>query len=109
VGAVYSPAGSIVPISEFPLVVPFTCQMTAELEAFPTTALNCTLPPWKGCAEFGMTVTVAGGGEAGVEVAEEPPVLHDMQLRQSRREAEMSARRNFRGRLSRGTGHTSRG
>ena len=26
----------------------FTCQLTAALEAFCTTALNCTFSPWKG-------------------------------------------------------------
>jgi hypothetical protein len=40
----------------------FTCQLTAELPAFCTVAVNCTVVLVKGCAEVGDTVTVTCGG-----------------------------------------------
>ncbi len=42
-GALYMPDESIVPTDVFPPGIEFTCQLTAELEAFCTIALNCTL------------------------------------------------------------------
>src|ERR1700693_312014 len=88
----------MVPTVAFPPGAWFTCQLTAELDAFCTTALNCTLTPGKGCAEFGVTVTVTGGGgEAGPE----PTAPQEVQIMQSRREAKRSMRGNFRDRRSR--------
>jgi hypothetical protein len=62
-GAVYKPEALIVPNEAFPPVIKFTCQLTAELPAFCTVAVNGTLEPVKGCAEAGDTVTVTDGGE----------------------------------------------
>ena len=58
-GAVYKPFALILPtVAKLPPGVAFTCQLTAELAAFCTIALNCTVVPAKGCAEAGATVTV---------------------------------------------------
>lgn len=48
-----------------PLVIPFTCQLTAKLPAFCTVAVNCTVVPAKGFAEAGDTLTITGGVVAG--------------------------------------------
>jgi hypothetical protein len=46
-GAVYQPGESIVPKVGLPLGTMFTCQLTAELAAFCTFAMNWTWPPVK--------------------------------------------------------------
>jgi hypothetical protein len=87
-GAVYRPVESIVPTSTFPELVPFTCQLTVELGAFSTMALNCTWPPGKDFAEMGVTVRVAGGGGS------EPTAPHDVQITGNRKQAITSKRGN---------------
>ena len=85
-----------------------TIWVTAELDAFFTTASNCTVPPWKGCAEVGVTETVTAGGGGGggvaVEAWPEPAVLHEEQITQSKREAKRHARDRGRHGKSRGVG-----
>src|SRR6266404_6774831 len=49
----------------------FTSQLTAELPAFCTIAVNGTVMPANGCAELGVTVTITGGG--GAEEDTRPP------------------------------------
>ena len=61
-GAVNKPVSLIVPTVEFPPGNALTCQLTAELPAFCTVAVNCTVVPVKGCAEGGDTVTITGSG-----------------------------------------------
>src|SRR5216684_4028858 len=61
-GAVNKPVSLIVPTVEFPPGNALTCQLTAELPAFCTVAVNCTVAPVKGCAEGGDTVTITGSG-----------------------------------------------
>src|ERR1700682_3606631 len=61
-GAVNRPEALIVPTVGFPPGIAFTCQVTAELPAFCTAAVNCTVVPAKGCAEAGDTVTITGVG-----------------------------------------------
>ena len=70
----------MVPRVGFPPGIVFTCQLTVELPAFCIVALNCTVPPVKGCAEAGDTVTVTGGGES-----EEAPPPHEIRNIFSRR------------------------
>src|SRR5712691_12182277 len=66
-GAVYiavsTPEAMMAPtVAMSPPVLPFTCQVTAELPAFCTSALKDTVPPVNGFAEVGNTVTITGGG-----------------------------------------------
>jgi hypothetical protein len=76
-GAVNRPESLIVPTVEFPPCIEFTCQVTAELPAFCTFAVNGTVVPAKGCAEAGDTVTtIAGGG--GVEETKPPQELKNI-------------------------------
>src|SRR5713101_1120265 len=49
----------------------FTCQLTVELPAFCTLALNGTVAPANGCAEAGDNVTITGG--EGAEEDTRPP------------------------------------
>ena len=63
----------MVPTEEFPPGMPFTCQLTAELEAFCTLARNCTLAPADICAEGGETLTLATGAGTALLVVEVPP------------------------------------
>ena len=66
-----APAGVIVPTDELPPGIPFTCQVTAGLEAFCTVTTNGTFPPAEICAEDGEIVTLGtGGGSAVVAVVE---------------------------------------
>jgi hypothetical protein len=104
-GAVYSPLEVIVPTSVFPPEGWLNCQLTAELEAFSTRALNCLFMPGKSCAEVGMTVTVTGAGGAGPE----PTAPQEVQIKQSREEAIRRMRENSRNRPSRGAGNAPRG
>jgi hypothetical protein len=80
-------------------MVPFTCQLTAELDAFSTRAWKGTTPPGKGCAEFGVTLTVAGGG--GGEELTKP---QEVQIKQSRTETHKSLQWKFPRRPSRMAG-----
>src|SRR5437879_3468115 len=60
-GAVYKPETLMLPtVVMSPLVIPFTCQLTAKLPAFCTVAVNCMVVPAKGCAEAGDTLTITG-------------------------------------------------
>jgi hypothetical protein len=78
-----------------PPVIPFTCQFTAELPAFCTVAMNCTVVPVNGCAEAGDTVTVTGGG--GVPEDTKPPqeirnIANSGERKKSNERRERSAR-----------------
>jgi hypothetical protein len=63
-GAVYIPAGSIVPCVESPPVTPFTCHVTVVLDVFDTVAVNGLLVATCTVTLVGVTDTVmlAGGG-----------------------------------------------
>jgi hypothetical protein len=61
-GAVNTPESLMVPIVGLPLCMAFTCQLTAELPAFCTVAVNATVVPAKGCADVGDNVMITGGG-----------------------------------------------
>src|SRR5438876_496878 len=57
-GSVYRPELEIAPTVALPPVTPFTCQVTAVLLVFCTTALNCCVPPAATVAEVGEMVTL---------------------------------------------------
>jgi hypothetical protein len=62
----YKPETEMLPtVFMSPPFLPFTCQFTAELPAFCTVAVNCTVVPVNGCAEAGDTVIMTGGGGGG--------------------------------------------
>src|ERR1700674_3517688 len=92
----------MIPTAAFPLGIWFTSQLTARFEAFSTTALNCLFPPGKSCTEFGMTVTVTGGGGA----VPDPTAPQEVQIKQSRKETKRSRRGNSRNRPPRRAGNT---
>ena len=48
----------MVPLLEFPPVVPFTCQVTAVLLLFETVAVNCWVPAAGNAAVGGEIVTL---------------------------------------------------
>jgi hypothetical protein len=61
VGALYRPTAEIVPTVAFPPVIPFTCQVTAELLAFATDAAKaCEPKPAWTVAVAGVTDTPTG-------------------------------------------------
>src|ERR1700730_12121705 len=63
-GAENRPEALMMPTVGFPPGIVFTCQVTAELPAFCTVVVNCTVVPAKGCAEAGDTVTTITGAGA---------------------------------------------
>src|SRR2546427_11552479 len=73
-GAVYSPEPEIVPTVALPPVTPFTCQVTAVLLVFCTTALNCCVPPAATVAKIGEMVTLTEIGVGVVDTPAQPTV-----------------------------------
>ena len=68
----------IVPTVAFPPCTEFTCQVTAELQAFCTITLNCTGAPAKGCAEPGVTLTLTAGGGSETMLPHELQIIATM-------------------------------
>lgn len=79
-GAVYKPAGEIVPMLPFPPATPFTIQLTAVLLVLATEAENCTVWLIVTAAVAGVTDTemlpVGGGDIVGRVAASPPPPAH---------------------------------
>src|SRR3981081_803540 len=75
----------------------FTCQLTVELPAFCTLALNGTVAPAKGCAELGVTVTIAGGGGAEEEDTSPPQEFEAIAASKERTRRNEKLERNARG------------
>jgi len=63
-GATYSPEVEMVPLLEFPPVVPLTCQVTAVLEVFSTVAVNCWVPAAGSDVVVGETETLTAANAA---------------------------------------------
>lgn len=63
-GARYSPEVEMVPLLEFPPVVPFTCQVTEVLEVFSTVAVNCWVPAAGSDVVVGETETLTAANAA---------------------------------------------
>jgi hypothetical protein len=78
-GAVYTPAGVIVPSIAFPPGTPFTLQLTAVSVVFVTAAINVAWPPSTTDPFAGVTVTTmdgrgGGGGDSDDPDAPQPSV-----------------------------------
>jgi len=94
-GAVYKPETLMLPtVVMSPFIIPFTCQLTAELPAFCTAALNFTVVPVKGRAEAGVTVTITGGG--ALEDTRPPQEIKNIFNSGKRRNRRETPRRNAR-------------
>jgi len=63
-GATYSPEVEMVPLLEFPPVVPLTCQVTAVWEVFSTVAVNCWVPAAGSDVVVGETETLTAANAA---------------------------------------------
>lgn len=75
-GAVYTPAGVIVPTAELPFETPFTLQVTLVFVEFATFAVKDWEFPSRSELLAGVTVTTiagGGGGGGGGTVPEPPP------------------------------------
>lgn len=73
-GALYTPAGVIVPAAAFPPGIPFTLQLTLVSVAFVTVAVNVAWFPSTTDPLWGVMVTpIEGGGGGGGEPAPPPP------------------------------------
>ena len=70
----------MVPTEELPPGIPFTCQLTAGLEAFWTITRSCTVAPAVICADAGEMLTViTEGGSTLLFVAFPPaPPAHEI-------------------------------
>jgi len=71
-GAVYTPAGVIVPSVAFPPGTPFTLQLTAVSVVFVTVATNVAWPPSRTDPFVGLTITSIAGGGGGGGDSDEP-------------------------------------
>jgi hypothetical protein len=84
-GAVYTPAGVIVPSIAFPPGTPFTLQLTAVSVVFVTAAINVAWPPSTTDPFVGVTVTTMDGGGGGGGDSDDPdapqPSVHAPSLR----------------------------
>jgi len=77
-GAVYTPAGVIIPNLAFPPGAPFTLQLTAVSVVFVTVAVKVAWPPSNADPFAGFTVTsITGGGGGGSDAPPAPqPIVH---------------------------------
>src|ERR1700686_1816541 len=84
-GAVYTPAGVIVPWVTFPPGTPLTLQRTAVSVVFVTAATNVAWPPSTTDPFVGVTVTTMDGRGGGGGDSDEPdapqPSVHAPSLR----------------------------